>query len=125
MDLIKPSENVAEYISDVKGVVEANRYESLALWEKYSQRTKWKSLGFGFIPCIGKFNDHPVHISLLKNYILDQPILFWYATSPIVNYNMIDEWLKEFLPNEAYANKSDADNFFNVVNNLKSIDESS
>lgn len=108
--------HIAEFLKDVVGVVEANSCESMFLWERHHVQLKkpWVSNLSGYGVTVGELDDHPVHISLLINTVDGKRILFWHATSMVVDYRMIEAWLEAALP-EAYNNRTDAINFSNIL----------
>lgn len=112
-----------EFLKGVVGVVKATHTERHLLWEKYHYNDKlftWVSGGGGPAPIIGYVNDMPVCVTLLVDVIEGHPILFIDATSQVVDWRMVDEFLKKHLPQSAfkdsgYVNETDAMNFTNVL----------
>ena len=115
----------------VTGVVEATRFEDLRLWQDVKKyRPEWtldQSLS-GPLVTVGHIGDRPICISVFVHTIGGERIAFVEATSQLVDWKMIEEWLMEHLPESAlqqhnlkqgyhYLNKVDAGNFFNVFGN--------
>jgi len=91
-----------EYFAEVGGVIEANSYETIALWQEYSKKYDWERGGEGKLATINQVTidgeTYPICISVFKKKIGGLVILFWEATSAVVHYDYINEWLKENLP---------------------------
>jgi hypothetical protein len=100
-------------LSGVAGVCEATSFEQQCLWNHWHTRGKWLSEPFGLGITLGKIDNRSVCVALTISHYNDEKILFWYMTSEVCDYTMMNEWLKEKLPS---AKKSDADNFHNLVN---------
>lgn len=110
-----------DLIKDCIGAVEANEFETMCLWEKFNARTDgvWESATGGSLAVVGWIEEMPVCISLLVHTINGHPILFYHATSQLVDYEMVNKWLDENMPDIAKnkngrLNKTDAMNFNNV-----------
>lgn len=122
-----------EYLKDVVGSVEATNYEKHSLWIEYSTdaakhgwgtkdhiRFEWISAREGWLPRVGMIGDRPVCISTLIEEVDGKKLLFWHATSELVDYQMIENWLKEHLPpaafrGDGYLNRTDPTNFSNIL----------
>ena len=119
---LEVSETMKDFLKDVVGVVEATSYESSCLWKEYHKERKvsWEQGLGGYLQTIGHLDGHPVVLSLLVNKVKGYPILFMEPTSQVVDYVMVEGWLKANLPAAAlknegkYVNKVDAMNFHNV-----------
>lgn len=113
----------AEFLKDVVGVVKATSTEKFYLWKEYHNSLElftWKEGGGGPMVTIGHVGDMPVCICLLVDVVEGHRILFVDATSQVVDWRMVDEWLKKHLPQSAYnergyINETDAFNFVNVL----------
>ena len=114
--------------------VEATSFEEHSLWDKWSNQSKnsyssavaWEQLSDGWLPTVGRINDKPVCISLSWNFIDGQPVLFWDATSILVDYDMIHDWLKKMMP-QVYVDQvcltTDAGNFHIIVHKIADINK--
>jgi len=110
------------FLNGVVGVVEATRYEQHCLWRENTRLTQpmpWKSNTHGLMETVGYVNKMPVCISLFTAEISNYKILFLEATSQVVDYRMIDAWLKATMPATALrkdgcVNRTDAMNFYNI-----------
>lgn len=101
------------------------------LWREFKQYRpgkEWKQCLSGPLITVGKLDDRPVCISVFVHTIDDERIVFYEATSMVVDHQMIDNWFLEHLPDSAlkqynlsqgdrYLNRVDAGNFFNVFGN--------
>lgn len=115
------SDYLPDFLNGVVGVVEANSYESMCLWREYHQERKlrWEQGLGGYLPTVGKIDGRPVCLSLFVNTIKGHKILFIEPTSQVVDWEMIDVWLKaNLLPtafrSNGYVNKQNAMNFHNL-----------
>lgn len=112
------SDEMKAFLEGVVGVVEANSYESMCLWQEHTKRhgkESWVSNLSGFLEIVGHLNDKPVCISLFTTVVNGQKLLFWHATSTVVDHDIIRKWFEKNLTPEAYGNTTDAMNFHNVL----------
>lgn len=106
---MSPDQQMIDYLADVVGVVEANSFEQLALWE----REQWPSEGrSGPLVKVGELAGMPVCIALMKITVRGHNVAFMDVTSQVVDYRLIDAWLAAHLPKG--ARRVDAMNFHNV-----------
>ena len=115
-------ESLQDVYKDVHGIVEATGYESLMLWREFHQEQKlsWVQNNAGWLECVGKVGDKEVWISPLAHIVNGRKILFVEATSVVVDWDLIEEYLKKNVPsavtrNEIYLNKENAMNFHCLV----------
>lgn len=117
--MVKPLNLDADMIAllaGVVGVVEANRFETMCLWQRHHKELgkPWIDNLSGRGVTVGHVEDMPVFISLRTAVVDGCKLLFIEATSQVVDWRMIDAWLARALPQSAYRNKVDAGNFVNV-----------
>lgn len=93
---------------ETKLIVEANSYERLTLWERWVDKTEWQEHRQGRLVEIGKYHGRPVCISLFWATVRNKVVLFLEATSQLVDWKMIEAWLKTEFPG---VRKVDAMNF--------------
>lgn len=99
--MIRPiSDEVKEFISGTVGVVEANSYETMTLWDKWTNvyGKSWVSHGMGYGVTIGTLDGRPVCISILHALVEGHKILFIDPTSVVVDHDMIKDWIDINLP---------------------------
>lgn len=116
-------QNLEEVYQDVHGIVEANSYESLMLWKEWHQEKgyTWIQNNSGWLVKVGEIiKGKEVWISPLAHIVNGRKILFVDATSSVVDWNMIEDYLKENVPsavtrNKIYLNKENAMNFHCLV----------
>lgn len=115
-----------KFLENVVGCVEANSFERHCLWLHFAEearmfecgqfiRYRWEQNSSGYLETVGTIDNRCVCISILTDKVDGKKLLFWFATSEAVDYQLIDQWLQKYLTAEAYANKSDATNFHNVL----------
>jgi len=110
----------AKFLEGIIGLVEATSYETMCLCKEHEN--EWQQGGSGYGITVGKIKKHPVCISLLVNTVGGHRILFWEATSRIVDHKLIEAWFIKHLPVTAfrdndprkYLNKHNAMNFSNI-----------
>lgn len=114
--------NDLERYKDVTAIVEVTSYEALCLWEKWHQQKgyTWEESRSGPLITVGHINERPVCIAPLVHVVNGKHIMFLEATSALVDWNMIEDWLRENVPsactnNGTYLNKENAQNFHNLV----------
>lgn len=111
---------IESYLEGCTGCIEATSFEYMCLWREYtSKKADWKENLSGHYVEVGRINFNPINISLRTAVISGHKILFWHATSPVVDYNQIEKWLLNNLPVSCFEapeqlNKTDAQNFYNV-----------
>ncbi len=91
------------------GIIEATDFEKFCLWERWNPRMdiEWKDESLGYFANLGKVADMPVCLSLWIAYINGKKVLFWDATSQVVDYRMIEAWFEKHLKD---VKKTDANN---------------
>ena len=99
-----------DLLRGVVGAVEASSYERLCLWRHHYQGN-WKQSLEGICREIGRLDDMPVCLSLIVDEVSGYRILFWEATSMVVDHRIIDKWFETHLPDKP---RVDAMNFCNV-----------
>lgn len=113
-------------------VVECNSNEIQMLWEKFCKQSMhqtdltifdWEQINPGFLETVGHVNDDPVCVSVSWARINGFMICFYEATSNVVNYSMIDVWMKEkcyptWDKGTRYAH-CDGANFHHVLNYVR------
>lgn len=111
------------FLEGVVGVVEATSDEKFFLWKEWhhdTDRLTWNAGGGGPMVTLGHLAEMPVCMSMLVDEVGGHRILFVECTSQVVDWRMVDEFLKKHLPQSAftdagYVNKVNAGNFWNVL----------
>lgn len=101
--------------SQTEYLVEATSFEKTALWKDYSTTHDWRDHLDGYLPVCGSLNDRPICISALWADIEGRLVMFWHPTSNLVDYEVIEFWLKN---NCTKAKHNDANNFHAVLNDI-------
>lgn len=127
-------DEMRKFLEGVVGCVEANNFEYHALWGKYSTESEcewptkytWESNPSGMGAEVGKIDNRSVFLSLRTANVNGKKILFYEATSVLVDWDMIEKWLNKNLDGHAFRddgqlNKTDADGFnclmYSLLNN--------
>jgi hypothetical protein len=92
----------AELFEGVEFLVEASDYEKQTLWERYYYKPfnpeavvkDWQQVSMGHGITIGHLGDRPVCVSIFYAILDGHKVMFYDATSQVVDHAMIDEWLK-------------------------------
>jgi len=126
---MKRIDNMKEMFENAVALCEASSFEKHMLWQLYSdksdlqskeypiEKVEWGEVNQGWVLCIGDLNGNPVVVSFLMGWLYNQLVVFWYPTSSVVGYGLIDKYLNENFKNIII--KEDADNFFNILSALK------
>ncbi len=102
--------------------VEATGYESLSLWQHHSSQSdrpkgykphQWVQDSLGFLQTVGTLADMPVAVSVFWATVDGKLVLFYEATSRVVDHEMVDEWIKKNTPTAVI--RTNAMNFHNVL----------
>jgi uncharacterized protein YkvS len=111
----RTDEQMTKFLEGVEGVVEANGNEKLNIWESYRENYNekdWVSNNGGILETVGYLDERPICISLYVDTIKGKKILFWHATSQLVDHLLIDKWLDLNLPS---IKRTNAMNWPNVI----------
>ena len=84
-------------------------------FEKYYDEKDWHT-DIGYRVEVGQFHGHPVCILITFCTIRGRDIAFYEATSPIVNWNMIEEWMRKYCPAFTDSRRCNTGSFFNHCN---------
>jgi hypothetical protein len=113
-------DQIKKFLKDVRGAVEATSYEELRICQEYKQEYSWEQNLCGYLETVGFLGKMPICISLRTSVVNGHKILFWDATSQVVDHKKIDKWFKKNLPESARRddgspNRTDAMNFHNIL----------
>lgn len=92
--------------------------------ENNNKLVHWEQVGMGYHHKIGEINDRPIYLDLSFAYINDKKVLFYECTSHLVDYEMVENWLKEkfqLIHDETRWCKTNAANFHICVNRLAEL----
>lgn len=114
---------VQDFIQGATAIVEATNFEYSCLWERYHKTKKWDDRADGIGPVVGyvdqKKQNKAISISLRSAVVDGQKILFWFPMGRWSDYDVIEEWIKQAMPETAFQdgrlNKQDAGNFICVL----------
>ncbi len=126
-------ESLSEYImKEAEATLDFGSFKKL---EKLNNKIKkdnwnkveWEQINEGFYLTIGHIDNRPICVSFSFAIIEGKKICFYYGSSEVVDYKMIENWLIDRfqLTNDNYNcwNKTDAGNFHNCINALDCIDK--
>lgn len=120
-------EELHKFLEGCVGVIEdCSSYESMCLYKETVEnhgKDAWVQHGSGYLQTVGMVAKMPVAISINYNHVQGHKILFYEATSAVVDHRMIREWLDKVMPVTAFRdndprkglNISNAMNFSNVL----------
>lgn len=108
---------LAAFLQGVTGLVEATNEEKFRLWQQF--QAEWTDDSAGLLETVGTFAGMPVCVSLHLSNVRGERLLFYHATSRVVDHRLIDQWIEAVMPATARrangrVNKTDAANFPNV-----------
>lgn len=133
---VTDDDEVEKLLAGVVGCVEADTHAVHSLWCDYAiegerfgtpgrTRYTWKQQPSGLLRQVGSIDGQPVWISLSINTVDDHRLLFYHATSNVVDNEMVREWLLANLPASAlrdggkHIHNTDATNFCNILRDRK------
>lgn len=110
----RTDDQMVNLLKDVVGIIIATREEQHCIWARNRENNlfPWESKPNGILETVGYLNERPICISLRVHQVNYKKILFIDATSSLVDWQMIDEWIELNLPN---VKKTDATNWTNVI----------
>lgn len=127
-ELIPFNEEHASLFKDVVFIVEADSYARNSLWCRYHSKPEfedyqiktWELVNPGCIVTIGHYGNAPVCVELYWNMLNGNRVMFYYATSLVVNHDMVEKWLRNYSSNITWDNGArwahcDALNFHHCV----------
>jgi predicted PolB exonuclease-like 3'-5' exonuclease len=97
--------------------VEATEFEQNFLQQENSIKCVWTEISLTETIQIGEYEGHPVMVELSWAVIKGTKVLFWRATSNVVDYRMVQKWVRENALTKD-ATTTNAMNFHNVFNYL-------
>lgn len=118
---------------DTEYVVEADSFATQALWEKFSTQSMyktpqntyhWEQDCRGFMETIGHVNKMPVCVTFFWYKINGHLILFYNATSQVVDHRMVEDWLDKYCNPKHNGSQArcDANNFAHVLGYIRDCD---
>ena len=113
----------AEYFQDVVHLQEATHQEQFMFWKVYFEDANrdligiksWRQ-GAGVLVHIGELAGAPVNIVLSWDFLNEKKVIFYEAVSQVVDYRMVEAWLKHFAPN---ISKSSSSNFHLCLHEIR------
>jgi len=103
---------------DVVSVIEATYFEQITLWGLNNTKLNWKEDYSGLLIEVGLLNNMGTSICITFATILDRLICFYEPTSLVVDYRLINNWIKDNFKN---ISKHDAMNFNNCILHVKDL----
>lgn len=129
----------AQMLKDTEAIVDADSYARLRLWEEFAvegqafttdrflrPRYYWEQISRGICETVGviKIGKEELPVAIMAFWARlrvakgdpGKLVMFWEATSQVVDHRMIDRWFKDNLRKNVV--KYNASNFHNVVQTL-------
>ena len=113
-------------LNQVSFAIEVDPFSYQALWVKYAMASNesipraidWQEVHNGGGPLyeVGRLANHPVVIALRFVELQGTPVVFYWTTSQVVHWGMIEEWLENNVPCYRAGNKAAADDFYRCLN---------
>ena len=104
--------------------IEADSYAFHQIWKEYFYDVPKEKRKFNFVQDssgrgleVGRINKRPIVLNFRWWIINDRPVLFYGCNSQLVDWKMIEDWLKKYMPHLRHT--SDATNAHNVLNFLE------
>ena len=89
------------YVLEFKSVVcriESSTASFRLLYEKWVDEIPWRESRGGPMVTVGFINERPIVITINHVKLCDQNVIFWEATSELVDYSMIKNWFSQVMP---------------------------
>lgn len=126
IDFSKPDEQIEKLLEGVIGAVEASSEETHAIWREdvhhADKPMTWKQHG-GIGVTIGYMDSRPVHVILSIITVNDHRVLFYEATSTVVDNDMVRAFIEAVMPesgrHDGRINHTNAANFHNIFRCVK------
>lgn len=122
-DKLSDDIGIASFVEGAIGFCEATKEEEYGLWDRlvrgHENKILWsEKVGIGVT--IGYLNDRPVHVVLRPVEVSGHKVIFYEATSTVVDHDMVRAFIEFIAPvtalNHAGAlNHTDAANFTNIL----------
>jgi hypothetical protein len=121
------NQEVESYEKHTVYLVEATDQEKHFLWERWAlqnvqyptalpkEKVDWKEISIGKVRTVGEVNNKPICIGLTWVYINSQLVCFYETTSRMVDWDMIDNYVRNRWPSVPRTNST---NFHNCIDNI-------
>jgi len=104
-------------LKNVKYAVEANSFEATQLWSNWNKRVEWEDNRSGVgVSVEGRVNSF---VSLLITKINNVEVLFYEATSVLVDHKAVEDWVLLHCPLLTQGKMKDAQNFPHIVHSIE------
>lgn len=111
-----PGETAESLLAKTEYIVEATSFEQLCLWQSYAKQSPthhshavdWKEYSHGWLVTVGKLAKMPVCISVSWAKLDGHFVMFYEATSEVVDHRKIRKWLKKYYKPSKQHKKADS-----------------
>lgn len=123
LQLLRADDPLREKLAQARFVVEANNFEKQCLWQDYKDKLEWESIPSGELATVGHLDGRPVCLSILWARLNGQLVLFQHATSQLVDYALIEEWLNTHCnpQHNGRSARCDANNFHQCLHAVREL----
>ena len=104
-------------ITEAVHLVQASRFEMLALWKEWKTTLVWEEDSIGFLSTIGELDKRPVCLAWVFAKLNGVPVAFFDPCSELVCRRIIRCWIDQRCGEGAYLH--DASNFHLVVHAIQ------
>ncbi len=113
----REDDEMVKFLYGVVGIIQgASSDDSFHVWETWHDKVDWASNNFGLLETVGTLDGRPICINLSTATIEGFKVLFYYPTSELVDWAMIENWVNL---NLSGVEKSDASNAHNIIHHLQ------
>jgi hypothetical protein len=117
------SESAESRLAKTFFVVKATSFEQQCLWEDLYSR-KWEQINSGWVVPVGELDSRTICVSMRWAQIDGHLVMFWEATSQVVDLVKIEKWLKRhFTGTWCNGTRQATTNAANFHDCLNAIDE--
>jgi hypothetical protein len=122
-DVSRMDPEIIGFMEGAVGFCEATREEEHSIWSTLVNHrdppVTWEQHG-GVGMTVGYLDDRPVHVSLSHVDVAGHKVIFYHATSTVVDHDMIRTFIEAIAPQSAWEgpgrlNHTDATNFTNIL----------
>lgn len=119
--------SLEDLLKATRFAVEATSFERLALWQKHHETLAWQDRPYGFMVTLGRFGDMPVVLSVTFHVLENHVVMFYEATSQVVDHRMVEAWVDKHVCAKWDQNtlrpRTDAMNFHLCVHALAELNQ--
>lgn len=127
MPEISAYSTLEDLLAATRFAVEATRFEQQTLWLKHHKELNWQDRSYGFGATVGRCADMPVVLSATFYIIQGHVVMFYEATSQVVDHRMVEAWVDAGVTarwnSDTRRARTDANNFHLCIHALAELNQ--